>query len=107
MAPKITARVTQAPISPFTAGLKPLPVLPAWVPEAALELDPDGWELAHTPVVLPHAVHHCSVEPIANPFIPSAKSLQVKASWPEPNSGYVTGTEAFDVVPLWKRKRTK
>lgn len=85
-----TASVTIAPITPFTAGLSPFP-LPEELEllgEADEPLEDESPEYcAQVPVVLPHAVHHCCVSPMANLLIPAEKSAQLSVSWPELKSG--------------------
>lgn len=86
-APRMTARVTMAPITPATGLLTPPPPLPL------LPLDEDaGAELveevlAHTPVLLPQAAHQSCWLPMANLFIPVTKSVQGMVVFCCPKSG--------------------
>ena len=108
--PRITASVTIAPITPATAFEMPPPEL-AWLLPSRAELD---GELSlcstygeQTPVELPQALHHDSWSPIAMFFMPLTKSFHGRGDLLLPNRGYSVGVELWDVVPLWKRKRTE
>lgn len=89
--PRTTASVTIAPMTPATGLLTPpppppplvLPALPLFPPEEG-DVSVEG---AHTPVVLPHALHQSDCEPTANLFIPAVKSFQLSVKLCCPKSG--------------------
>ena len=108
--PRITAKVTMAPITPATARDIP-PRRPLELLEPELELldepaPPAKLAAEHTPVLLPQAWHQSAWLPMAKLFMPLTKSFHGRGERPEPKSGYSVGVEMLLVVPLWKRKRT-
>lgn len=96
--PRTTARVTMAPMTPATAlDTPPDPELDEAVGEAVVA---GGALAAHTPVLLPHALHQASWPLMANLFIPSANACHERAISFWPKSGNGVGSLLSEVVPL-------
>lgn len=74
--PKITARVTIAPMTPATGFVIPSDVDAPEDEPLSGELVVEEAELAQMPVLFPQALHHCCWDPMANLFVPSTKVFQ-------------------------------
>jgi len=111
-APRMTASVTIAPMTPATAFEIPPPleceleVVPEEELAGPLDPDPESALGAQTPVLFPQRLHHCPWLPTANWFIPVTKSFHGRTVSLWPKRGYAVGSEILLVVPLWNKKRT-